>query len=53
VAQLPQPGTHREALKDESNVTRDGDPKLAAERKRRHPMWEKRHREGPVRQQRA
>jgi hypothetical protein len=32
-----------------AKATRDGDPKLAAERKRRHPMFMKRHRDGPHR----
>jgi hypothetical protein len=33
----------------EGAAKRDGAPKLAAERKRQHPMFEKRHRVGPHR----
>jgi hypothetical protein len=45
-----RPAGGRKAVKAD---TRDGDPKLAGERKRQHPMFVKRKREGPVRQQRA
>lgn len=42
----------RRAEKVDTAPTRDGDPKLAAERKRGNLAFQKRHREGPVRQQR-
>ncbi len=59
IATLPQP-TRRGGLVDASaddpadekpqaNAARDGDPTLAGARERRHPMWEKRRRQGPHR----
>jgi hypothetical protein len=35
------------STKPSTNATRDGDPKLAAARERKHPMFVKRHRAGP------
>lgn len=35
--------------KEQNNPERDGAPTLAGTRERRHPMWEKRHRDGPHR----
>lgn len=35
--------------REHRNATRDGDPKLAGAKARRHPMFEKRRRDGPHR----
>ncbi len=48
VAMLPQPRI-REAFRAKDKATRDGKPTLAAAKERRHPMWQKRHRDGPHR----
>jgi hypothetical protein len=42
---FPQPISHAERV--EKNATRDGDPKLAAERERGNIMFRKRNRAGP------
>ena len=52
IAKLPQPGRRlvdADPVKPQANAARDGDPKLAGERERRHPMWVKRRRDGPHR----
>ncbi len=38
-----------EPVRAQQNPTRDGAPKLSGERERRHPMFEKRRRDGPHR----
>jgi len=50
VAHLPQVRT-MDAIheRDTKNTARDGDAKLSAAKERRHPMWQKRHRDGPHR----
>jgi hypothetical protein len=48
VAMLPQPRT-METIRAKDKATRDGTPTLAAAKERRHPMWEKRRRDGPHR----
>lgn len=50
VAKLPQP-VFKDAIheREKINPERDGVPTLAAAKERRHPMWEKRHRQGPHR----
>jgi hypothetical protein len=54
IARLEQPAARARAadpadVKQQTNPERDGAPKLAGERERRHPMWEKRRRDGPHR----
>jgi hypothetical protein len=60
VARLEQPAARRRSLdaaaadanvheREHTNAARDGDPKLAGAKSRRHPMWEKRRRQGPHR----
>ncbi len=54
IAHLEYPGRARAAAdpageKPQANAARDGAPKLSGERERRHPMWNKRKREGPHR----
>ncbi len=50
VALLPQARTMDVIrAREHKNAERGGVPKLAAAKERRHPMWEKRHREGPHR----
>ena len=58
IAKLPQPArrgglvaaTEDPAdVKPQANPARDGDPKLAGAKERRHPMYEKRRRQGPHR----
>lgn len=63
IAKLPQPGADRAARRladaaagdadvherEHKNAARDGDPKLAGAKQRKHPMWEKRKRQGPHR----
>ena len=53
IAALPQPGARRQLeaadVKPQANAARDGDPKLAGAKERRHPMYEKRRRQGPHR----
>lgn len=57
IATLPQPikrlapaavdeGIHE---REHANAARDGDPKLSGAKERRHPMYEKRRRQGPHR----
>lgn len=51
-AKLPQPGARRlesADVKPQANAARDGAPKLSGEKDRRHPMFEKRRRQGPHR----
>jgi len=58
IARLPQPARPAEIVaavdadaheRAHKNAARDGDPKLPGEKPRRHPMFEKRHRDGPHR----
>jgi len=46
VAKLPQPPSSLDSHARATNATRDGDPKLAGERKR-NPIFTKRNRLGP------
>lgn len=47
IAKLPQP-RFRETIRAGEKATRDGDPKLAAERKRGNLMFRKRQRAGAL-----
>lgn len=57
IAKLPQPKPARLVAaaaadvheREHTNAARDGVPKLSGEKTRRHPMFEKRHRDGPHR----
>lgn len=56
IAKLPQPRRSIAAAVDADvherehrNAARDGDLKLAGAKQRKHPMWEKRRRQGPHR----
>jgi hypothetical protein len=61
IARLEQPRARARALTDAAavdadvherehrNAARDGDPKLSGAKERRHPMYEKRRRQGPHR----
>lgn len=55
IADLPLNGRIAAAVdadvheREHKNAARDGAPKLAAEKERRHPMFEKRRRQGPHR----
>lgn len=54
IARLAQPAHARAAAdpvdeKKQANAARDGAPKLSGEKERRHPMFEKRRRDGPHR----
>lgn len=60
IAKLEQPAARRRSLtasavdvdvheREHANPARDGDPKLSGAKERRHPMFEKRRREGPHR----
>jgi len=63
IAKLEQPGARAERLRladaaavdadvharEHKNAARDGDPKLSGAKERRHPMYEKRKRQGPHR----
>jgi hypothetical protein len=49
VAKLPQPRFKGRDGRDGEKATRDGQPKLAGERKRKDIMFRKLHRDGPHR----
>jgi len=56
IAKLPQPPSSRRVVgeleihdREKANAARDGDPKLSGAKQRRHPMFEKRRRQGPHR----
>lgn len=54
IARLAQPAAKRALVeaadvKPTANASRDGDPKLSGAKARRHPMFEKRRRDGPHR----
>lgn len=54
IARLPQPRRSIAAAdpadeRKQTNAARDGAPKLSGEKERRHPMFEKRRRDGPHR----
>lgn len=56
IAKLEQPAARRVDVaaadvseREQKNAARDGDPKLSGAKARRHPMFEKRKRQGPHR----